>query len=168
MISEVPKNGDFAPRLSKTEQNRRGELRAAASLPVQEVEQKLTEGADVRELAAEARARKRGQKPKSTPAQLDAARVRYYRAKAKKQADKPAPLERSPAQKFERYWPNEVKLLREFFTEKDFEKIEFYWTRAFQNYRKEAAERKQERADALANLRNKHRPERLEPITSEA
>jgi hypothetical protein len=152
--------------------SRESERRAVVrNLPPEEIEAKLEQGSTVRQLAEEVRAAKRkvGHKPKSTPEQLAASRKRYYRAKEKAQIDKPPEPEYSTSEKFEkRYWPKEIKLLREIFSEKDFEKIEFYWTREFQRYRTEAEQRKQERANALANLKNKqHRPERLEPVMSE-
>lgn len=156
---QITATGDLPP-LSRSEQNRRSEHRAILSLPKEELEKHLDAGTtDTRKLAGIARKSRKKAAPKSTPEKRAKELARYYRKKAEKQASCP-PLQakRSPAQKFERYWPQEEKLLQQFFTNTDLSAIEGYWIRAFQSYRKDVEDGKRERQEALAKLKTTTAP----------
>jgi hypothetical protein len=143
-------------------------MRAVAGLAPQELESQFAAGNfDTQKLAQIARARKKNQPLKSTPQQLESARRRYYRSKGKNKQPAPPKAPLSSAQKFERYWTRELALIREFFSSEELDKVASYWAREFQRYRTEVEQRKQERANALAHLRQTALA-RKEAATSEA
>lgn len=155
---EVTNVSDFAPA-TRSERSRVSERRAILAMPKEELEKQLAAGnTEPQKLAHIARKmRKKPAAPKSTPAQLEAARTRYNRAKAKKRGTlvgiQPPPPKLSPSHKFERYWTQEKKLLQQFFGAADLPVIKDYWLREFQSYCMEVEDGERERNQALAKLK---------------
>jgi hypothetical protein len=151
---EVTGTGNFAA--SPAQKVRQSERRAVNGMPKEELAKQLDSGVtDIRKIAAVARKIRKKPEPKSTPKELEQARARYFRNKEKKRGPLPPPPPKlSPAQKFERYWTQEKKLLQQFFGDSDLSSIEGYWVREFQSYRKEVEDGKRERDEALAKLKN--------------
>lgn len=157
--SEVASPSNFTPK----DPARRSDTKLVASLSEEELNGYLRKGGyNVQTIARKVRKERRAtRKPKSSPEQLKAARDRYYKNKAAKrgqpetQEQKPKDRYEMTCEKFRRYWTQEQKLLGQFFNTKDFEKLEALWVREYQSYRKEVEAAEQERARALARLKQK-------------
>jgi hypothetical protein len=146
---EISNVADFA---SRHEQNKRSDARLVASIPPEELEEQLKTSGSVQVIARKVR-KARKKEPKTSPEARQAALDRYYRKKGEKQTNAPVAPKLGPKQKFERYWTQEQKLLKQFFAASDFQVIEDYWLKEFRSYRKEVEDGERERNEALAKLR---------------
>lgn len=163
-LARAKKNGEVssATNLTPAEKVTRSAARLVGSLPQEELNKHLETSQSVQLIARKVRKIRKKAEPKSTPKQLEASRARYYRNKAKNRPDTPPPQPKlAPSDKFRRYWPQEEKLLQQFFIGSDLSVIEGYWIRAFQSYRKDVEDGKRERQEALAKLKNTTPPERI-------
>jgi hypothetical protein len=136
---------------SASEKVAHSNAKLVASLPPEELNKHLDKSSSIQLIARKVRKMRTEKEPKGSPEKRAKDLERYYRKKAENPRT-PA-LKLSPAQKFERYWTQEKKLLQKSFSVSDLSSVETYWTREFHSYRKDEEDGKRERDIAFLKLR---------------
>jgi hypothetical protein len=150
-------NGEVPPAWNFTSPQRRSDANLLNSLPKEELEKHMESSQSISKIADKVRKERGPKKPKSTPDQLEKARARYHKRKARKAAlnDSPAPQKRDICHLFKIYWNKEKELLFQCFNTTDFGKLESRWIEAFRKLQQDVEQSRQERSNALAKLKTK-------------